>query len=143
MAKQITQQLLTRVDDAHDWNEGQTYGGSGTYMSRKDECRICGLRRRYSRDPQNDNYGEYSFETSDGAQMTLRDVASLSPCVTPPTPSPKPTKISALVDTWIERERSERAKWEQTHDAGNLTVADTIARLRRELQEAAGLVVIP
>ena len=62
--KNTTRELLNKVKEAHDWNEGQTHGGSGTKMDRTDICRVCSLRRHWSSDTQNGNNGEYRF--SDG-----------------------------------------------------------------------------
>ena len=48
--KESTQKLLDQIDAAHDWAEGQVYGGSGTQLSSTDHCRVCSLRRHYSSD---------------------------------------------------------------------------------------------
>jgi hypothetical protein len=62
--KDSTQKLLDQIDKAHDWAEGQVFGGSGTQLSSTDNCRVCMLRRHYHSDTQNGIEGEYRF--SDG-----------------------------------------------------------------------------
>ena len=56
--------LLRQVDKAHDWTDGQVYGGSGTQLSSTDTCEICSLRRHWFSDRQNGVTGSYRF--SDG-----------------------------------------------------------------------------
>lgn len=74
--KAQTRTLLKQVDEAHDWNEGQVYGGSGTQFSSTDICRVCSLRRHYSSDRQNGNNGEYRFSDGEtGQDLSLRQAA--------------------------------------------------------------------
>lgn len=75
--KEQTKELLDKVDEAHDWAEGRTYGGSGTQLSSTDTCRICGLRRHWFSDRQNGVDGEYRFSDSEtGEDLTLRQAAA-------------------------------------------------------------------
>jgi hypothetical protein len=69
--------LLATVDDAHDWELGQTRGWRGTRYSSTDTCRICGLRRKYFSDRQNGVDESYSFETFEGESLALREAAEL------------------------------------------------------------------
>lgn len=74
--KAKTQQLLDRIDEAHDWSQGQVYGGSGTRLSSTDTCRVCALRRHWSSDTQNGNDGEYRFSDGETDQdLSLRQAA--------------------------------------------------------------------
>lgn len=60
-------------DGAHDWLEGQVYGGSGTRLSSTDTCRVCGLRRHFFSDSQNGVGREYRFSDGEtGEDLTLR-----------------------------------------------------------------------
>jgi hypothetical protein len=74
--KEVTEQLLEKVDKMHDWREGQVYGGRGTYLSRTDVCRICGLQREWVDDRQNGIHDEYSFVDEHGQPLTLREAAA-------------------------------------------------------------------
>ena len=62
--KDTTKELYNKIDDAHDWEEGQVYGGSGTQLSSTDTCRVCSIRRHWFSDRQNGVKGSYRF--SDG-----------------------------------------------------------------------------
>ena len=73
--KKRTQELLDKINEAHDWQEGQTHGGSGTQLSSTDRCRVCGLARRWFSDRQNGVDGEYTFADSRGNTLTLREAA--------------------------------------------------------------------
>lgn len=71
-----TLELLDQISEAHDWSEGQVYGGSGTKLSSTDTCRICSLRRHWSSDRQNGNDGEYRFSDGEtGQDLSLRQAA--------------------------------------------------------------------
>lgn len=75
--KKSTEKLYGQVKEAHDWNEGQVYGGSGTQLSSTDTCRVCGLRRHYFSDRQNGVDGEYRFSDSEsGEDLTLRQAVA-------------------------------------------------------------------
>jgi len=74
--KETTGKLLERVDEEHDWREGQTWGGRGTYLSRIDVCRVCGLQRRWEDDSQNGVHEEYTFIDADGNEFPLREVVA-------------------------------------------------------------------
>ena len=69
--------LLEKVDAAHDWQDGQTRGGSGTQLSRTDVCRVCGLKRHWFNDRQNNVHDDYTFTTHAGADIPLREAATL------------------------------------------------------------------
>jgi len=74
--KETTKKLLEQVDKEHDWREGQTWGGRGTYLSRTDVCRVCGLQRQYVDDRQNNIDGEYTFIDADNHEIPLREAAA-------------------------------------------------------------------
>jgi hypothetical protein len=74
--KEVTEELLEKVDKMHDWKEGQVHGGRGTYLSRTDVCRICGLQREWVDDRQNGIDDEYSFADEYGMPLTLREAAA-------------------------------------------------------------------
>ncbi len=69
--KDSTRKLLETVQDAHDWSEGQMYGGGGTQMRSTDTCRACSLQMHYFSDSQNGVDGEYTF-TAGGDGISLR-----------------------------------------------------------------------
>ena len=62
--KESNQKLLDQIDAAHDWSNGQVYGGRGTELSSTDTCQVCSLRRHWHSDSQNGIRGQYRF--SDG-----------------------------------------------------------------------------
>ena len=71
--KATTQALLSKIEAAHDWADGQTRGGSGTLLTRTDTCRVCSLRRHYLSDAQNGIDREYRFSDGEtGADLSLR-----------------------------------------------------------------------
>jgi len=74
--KEITEKLLEKVDKMHDWREGQTRSGGGTYLYRIDVCRICGLERHWESDRQNGIDSEYTFIDEHGLPLTLREAAA-------------------------------------------------------------------
>ena len=71
---QRRRKLEAEISTAHDWLEGQTYGGSGTQLSSTDTCRICGLVRQYFSDSQNEvePHNTYSVE---GETLTVSQAA--------------------------------------------------------------------
>lgn len=76
--KQRTTELLKKIDEKHDWREGQTYGGQGDVYTSTDECRICGLIRHWtSGSNQNDISPLTSFRLASGASVPLREAAEL------------------------------------------------------------------
>lgn len=70
-------ELLDQIDEAHDFEDGQTYGHGGTAMSSTDVCRICGLKRLYFTDSQNGVDSRWTFETHCGKEIPLREAAEL------------------------------------------------------------------
>lgn len=72
--KDSTKKLLDSVGAAHDWAEGQVYGGGGTRMSSTDTCRVCGLKRHWFVDRQNEVRDQYTFEAIDGTERSLAAV---------------------------------------------------------------------
>jgi hypothetical protein len=76
--KDTTKKLLDQVEANHDWESGQTYGGSGTQLSRTDTCRVCGLKRHWFSDSQNGVEDHYTFETINGEKMSLKE--AVDPC---------------------------------------------------------------
>jgi len=71
--KESTQKLLDQIDAAHDWQEGQVYGGGGTKMTSTDVCRVCSLRRHWLSDPQNGIEDSYRFSDGEtGQDLSLR-----------------------------------------------------------------------
>ena len=74
--KEETKKLLDDVERAHDWSEGQVYGGGDTYDS-TDECRICGMKKEWnSGSRQNDTTEKYTFTTLGGEEISLRDAVA-------------------------------------------------------------------
>lgn len=69
--KERTKELLDKVDEAHDWIEGQTYSGGGTEYHSTDECQVCGLRRHYQSDEQNGIEPHYRFSTAANGDLSL------------------------------------------------------------------------
>jgi hypothetical protein len=74
--KELTKELLEKVDEKHDWREGRVWGGNGTYLSSTDVCRICGLQRHWESDRQNGIDWEYTFSDEQGQPLTLREAAA-------------------------------------------------------------------
>jgi hypothetical protein len=75
--KESTRKLIDQIDADHDWQNGQTYGGSGTQLSQTDTCRVCSLRRHWFSDSQNGI--EDSYRWSDGEtdeDLSLRQAAA-------------------------------------------------------------------
>ena len=71
--KKTTKKMLEDIDAAHDWLEGPVHAGSGTRLSSTDTCRVCGLRRHFFCDRQNEIGREYRFSDSEtGEDLTLR-----------------------------------------------------------------------
>jgi len=64
--KERRAQLESKIEAAHDWLEGQTYGGNGTQLSSTDVCQICGLSRHYFSDEQNEIDGHHTYKTPEG-----------------------------------------------------------------------------
>ena len=78
--KQTTKALLAEVEEAHDWSEGQVYGGGGTRYSSLDTCQACGMTRRWFTDSQNGVGATYTFATARGEDLSLRAAVALG-CV--------------------------------------------------------------
>jgi len=72
-----TEALLAKIDQAHDWDEGQVWGGGGTRLSSTDECRVCGLTRGWFSDSQNGVKDRFDFVTASGDRIPLRQAAEL------------------------------------------------------------------
>lgn len=71
--KDTTRKMLDQLDAAHDWARGQTYGGSGTRLSRTDLCRVCNLRRHWLDDSQNNIDDQTRFSDGEtGEDLSLR-----------------------------------------------------------------------
>ena len=76
-----TTALLERVNQAHDWDEGEVSGGSGLQLFSTDTCRICSLARHFFSDRQNHGPDPAYTFTREGLDLTLRDAAALDPCI--------------------------------------------------------------
>lgn len=75
--KDATRKMLEEISEAHDWQDGQTYGGSGTQLRSTDTCRACSLRRHYFSDRQNGVAGEYRFSDGEtGQDLSMRQAHS-------------------------------------------------------------------
>jgi hypothetical protein len=72
--KERTRELLEKVDNEHDWIEGQVYSGGGTEYHSTDTCQVCGLRRHYQSDSQNGIEAHYRFSRGD-EDISLLDAA--------------------------------------------------------------------
>jgi hypothetical protein len=77
--KRLTETLLTKVDQSHDWTDEQIRGGSGTQLTTSDSCRVCGLTRRCFSDSQNGISKRYTFGDRTG-ELTLAEAALLKCC---------------------------------------------------------------
>lgn len=62
--KDTTEKMLQQIEAAHDWAEGQVYGGGGTRFTSTDTCLVCSLRCHWLSDSQNGIDSQYRF--SDG-----------------------------------------------------------------------------
>ena len=71
--KERTKELLEKVDEEHDWIEGQVYSGGGTEYHSTDTCQVCGLRRHYRSDIQNGVEGHYRFSMGE-EDLSLKQV---------------------------------------------------------------------
>ena len=71
--KESTRKLLDQIDAAHDWQDGQTWGGGGTQLSRTDTCLVCSLRRHWFSDRQNGIAANYRYSDGEtGDDLSLR-----------------------------------------------------------------------
>lgn len=71
--KDTTKELLSKIDSAHDWQNGQVRGGGGTRYSSTDTCVVCSLRRHYFSDSQNGVSPTYRFSDGEtGEDLSLR-----------------------------------------------------------------------
>ena len=71
--KERTKELLAKVEEQHDWIEGQVYSGGGTEYHSTDTCQVCGLRRHYRSDIQNGVAGHYRFSMGE-EDLSLKQV---------------------------------------------------------------------
>ena len=71
--KESTQKILDQISEAHDWQDGQVYGGSGTRLSSTDTCFVCSLRRHWLQDSQNNIGSHYRFSDGEtGGDLSMR-----------------------------------------------------------------------
>ena len=71
--KATTQKLLDKVEEAHDWQEGQVFSSGGTNFHSTDACLACLLRRHYLSDSQNNVEPHYRFSDGEnGSDLSLR-----------------------------------------------------------------------
>ena len=71
--KATTQKMLDEIEEAHDWLEGQAWSGGGTEYHSTDRCQVCGLRRHYQSDSQNNVAPNYRFSDGEsGDDLTIR-----------------------------------------------------------------------
>jgi hypothetical protein len=78
--KDSTKKLLEEVQEAHDWSDGQVYGGGGTRYSTLDTCQACGMTRRWFTDSQNGVGDTYTFTLQSGESISLRAAVAIG-CV--------------------------------------------------------------
>lgn len=79
--KETTRALLHQITHAHDWDDGQVYGGRGLQLSCTDVCRVCGLVRHWHDDRQHGPRNQYTFTHGEtGEPLTVRQAAALSCC---------------------------------------------------------------
>ena len=71
--KERTKELLAKVDEEHDWVEGQVWSGGGTELHSTDICQVCNLRRHYQSDIQNGIEGHYRFSIGE-RDLSLKEV---------------------------------------------------------------------
>jgi hypothetical protein len=75
--KESTQKLIDQIDAAHDWINGQVWGGGGTRYSSTDTCQVCSMRRHYFSDSQNGVPGNYRYSDGEtGADLSLRQAVA-------------------------------------------------------------------
>lgn len=72
--KERTKELLEKVDEEHDWIEGQASSNGGTEIHSTDVCQVCGLRRHFKSDTQNGIEGYYRFSVGDEDLSLLQAV---------------------------------------------------------------------
>lgn len=74
--RESTQKLLDQIDEAHDWDDGQPYGGHGDVnVHGTDVCRVCSLRRHWTSYYRKPN--EYRFSDGETDQdLSLRQAAA-------------------------------------------------------------------
>lgn len=71
--KATTKNLLDTIEEQHDWQDGQVYGGGGTIYKSTDTCVVCSLRRHYLSDSQNGIDPNYRFSDGEtGEDLSLR-----------------------------------------------------------------------
>ncbi len=77
--KDRTKQLLDQIEVGHDWRCGQVYGGQGDVYTSTDECRICGLVRKWhSGSRQNSISASTTFFPAHSEEpIPLREAAAL------------------------------------------------------------------
>ena len=75
--KETTKELLSQVDQNHDWDLGDVFSGGGTELHSTDTCRVCSLRRHWEKDQQNGTSSTYRFSDGEtGRDLSLRQAAS-------------------------------------------------------------------
>lgn len=74
--KDSTIKMLKKIDEIHDWRDGQSHSNGGTTLYSTDICRVCSLSRHYFSDSQNGIDGEYTFTKSD-EDLSLREVYNM------------------------------------------------------------------
>ena len=78
--KEKTKQLRAQLADRHDWQDGQTYGGSGTILRGTNTCAVCGMADHWLDDRQNGIHDQHTYTDSHGDGLTLAEAAAVECC---------------------------------------------------------------
>lgn len=73
--KARTKELIEKIENIHDFTDGQAWSQGGTTLTIKSCCRRCGITMRLFRDPQNDIADDYTFAALDGTAISMHEAA--------------------------------------------------------------------
>ena len=75
--KVATEKLFQAIENAHDWEQGQTRSEGGTRLRRTDTCLVCSLRRHWFSDEQNGILDQTRFSDGEtGEDLSLRQAVT-------------------------------------------------------------------
>lgn len=76
--KARTSDALEQIEEDHDWQCGNTHTSGGLHYYGTDQCRYCGLIRKWEHDEQNHIPLTYRFQQNEDApNISIRDVLEL------------------------------------------------------------------
>lgn len=64
-----TRKLYDRIEQVHDWLDGQMCGTEGTGLVQRGHCLMCGMRRVWEYDPQAGIRAHFSFSNHHGEHI--------------------------------------------------------------------------